>query len=162
MRNEPILLDFALPLGINGPGGGQLNKRPRPKLGQPCPCGSDRKYKDCCAAKQQVRRRTLRRSKKLLTWIGAIAVVAALIYGISLTSGVPYTDVDIGVVDFSGLNQREKRTALQAANQEGCSCGCGMTLAQCVATDSACPRRTPNISRIKTMVDQAREPRGGS
>ena len=141
--------------------GRPVNTRPKPKLGQPCPCGSGRKYKDCCAARHAARRRTLRRSRKLLTWIGAIAVVAALIYGISLTSGVPYTDVDIRVVDFSGLNQREKRTALQAANRERCSCGCGMTLAQCVATDSTCPRRTTNIGRIKTMVDQAGKPRGG-
>lgn len=145
-----------------GAGGDQLKTRPKPKLGQPCPCGSGRKYKDCCAAKHAARRRTLRRSRKFLAWTGAIAVVAALIYGISLTSGVPYNDEDIGVVDFSALDRAEKRTALQAANRARCACGCGMTLAQCVATDSTCPLRNANIGKIKTMVEQATKPRGGA
>lgn len=141
--------------------------RPKPKLGQPCPCGSGRKYRDCCAAKQQARKRMLRGSRKLLMrklliWMSVIAVVATLIYGISRTSGVPYDDVDIGVVDFSPLDRQAKRAALQAANRARCSCGCGMTLAQCVATDSTCPLRTANIGRIKTMVEQATEPRGSS
>ena len=104
----------------------------------------------------------MRRSKKALVWTAAIAAVAAVIYGISLTSGVAYDDEDLGVVNFSALNQTEKRTALQAANRARCSCGCGMTLAQCVATDSTCPLRTSNIGRIKTMVEQAATPRGSS
>ena len=111
--------------------------------------------------KQAARRRMLRRSKKLLIWIAAISGVAAIVYGFSLTSGVPYNDEDLGVINFSALDRTEKRTALQAANRERCSCGCGMTLAQCVATDSTCPLRTSNIGRIKTMVDQAGKPRGG-
>ena len=139
-----------------------MNRRPKPKLGRPCPCGSGRKYKDCCAAKQQARRRAWKRSKKLLTWMGAISVVAVLIYGISRASGVPYTDADIRVVDFSVLDQKEKTTALQAANRARCSCGCGMTLAQCVVTDSKCPLRSENISRIETMVEQAKESRRSS
>ena len=139
-----------------------MNTRPKPKLGQPCPCGSGRKYKDCCAAKEAARRRLLRRSKKLLIWMAAIAGVAGVIYGISLTSGVPYDDGDLGVVNFSALDRTEKRTALQAANRARCSCGCGMTLAQCVATDSTCPLRTANIGRINTMVEQAAAPRGSS
>ena len=104
----------------------------------------------------------LRRSKNLLMWMAAIAGVAAVIYGISRTSGVPYDDGDLGVVNFSALDRTEKRTALQAANRARCSCGCGMTLAQCVATDSTCQLRTSNIGRIKTMVEQAATPRGSS
>ena len=30
--------------------------------------------------------------------------------------------------------------------------GCGMTLAQCVATDMTCPIRTDNLGRIRGMV----------
>lgn len=104
----------------------------------------------------------MRRSKKLLIWMVAIAAVAAVVYGISLTSGVAYDEQDLGVVDFSALDRTEKRNALQAANRARCSCGCGMTLAQCVATDSTCPLRTGNITRIRTMVEQAAEPQGGS
>ena len=43
----------------------------------------------------------------------------------------------------------------KAANLARCTCGCGMTLAQCVATDSTCPVREGNIERIKTMVKDA-------
>ena len=50
----------------------------------------------------------------------------------------------------------EKRTALEAANSARCTCGCGMTLAQCVSTDSTCPVREGNIGRIRTMVQQAK------
>ena len=104
----------------------------------------------------------LRRFKKILVWTGAITVVGAVGYGIFLTAGVPYNDTDLVAVDFSGLSRQAKRTALQAANRARCTCGCGMTLAQCVATDSTCPLRTGNIDRIRTMVKQAVEPRTSS
>ncbi len=45
-------------------------------------------------------------------------------------------------IDFSGLDAKQKRGALEAANAARCNCGCGMTLAQCVATDSTCPIRS--------------------
>jgi hypothetical protein len=58
-------------------------------------------------------------------------------------------------VNFSELKSDEKRSALKKANQARCTCGCGMTLAQCVATDSTCPVRDSNIDRIKTLVKEA-------
>ena len=128
---------------------------PTPRASQPCPCGSGRKYKDCCAAKQQARRRLVRRSKRLLAWAGGISVAVALVYGLSLTSGVAYGEKDLGVIDFSALNQKQKRTALQAANGAHCTCGCGLTLAECVATDCTCPIRSANIDTIRSMVKQA-------
>ena len=91
----------------------------------------------------------------ILQWGAALAVVAVIIYGVSQTTGVVYDDDDIKVVNFSGLTSTGKRHALQAANRAQCTCGCGMTLAQCVATDSTCPIREPNIERIKTMVREA-------
>ena len=88
-------------------------------------------------------------------WVGAIALVALVVYGLS--SGVPYDEQKIAAVSFSGLNASQKRSALRAANAARCNCGCGMTLAQCVATDSTCPIRTDNIARIKGMVADAME-----
>jgi len=105
--------------------------------------------------KPKPRSRTARQAKKIGIWIGAIAVAAALLYVLSQNAGVPYDDHDIVVVDFSSLTAAAKRTALQAANRARCTCSCGMTLAQCVATDSTCPVRTENIDRIRTMVTQA-------
>jgi hypothetical protein len=104
------------------------------------------------------KRRASRRSSKLLTWIVAAGVLALVVYGVSQMSGIAYTDKDLAVVDFSDLNSKEKRTALEAANAARCTCGCGMTLAQCVATDSTCPLRDGNITRIRGLVAQAHTP----
>lgn len=104
------------------------------------------------------KRRKARRSSKLLTWIVAAGAVALVVYGVSQMSSIAYSDRDLGVIDFSNLDSKEKRTALEAANTARCTCGCGMTLAQCVATDSTCPLRAGNIDRIKGMVAQAHTP----
>lgn len=110
-------------------------------------------------AKKQAgaKRRAARRSSRLVTWIGAIGAVSLVVYGVSQMSSIAYSDKDLGVVNFSDLNSKEKRTALEAANSAHCTCGCGMTLAQCVATDSTCPLRAGNITRINDMVAQAKQ-----
>jgi hypothetical protein len=127
-----------------------------PKPGQPCRCGSGKKYKDCCGPRDVARRKAWKRTKKTFGWIGVVAAVVLLVYGVSLTSGVPYGEAEMGVIDFSALDRSEKRTALRAANAARCGCSCGMTLAQCVATDSTCPLRTDNIGKIRDMVDRAK------
>jgi hypothetical protein len=99
--------------------------------------------------------RTTRQLKKVLIWAAALSLLAGFIYVASENSGVPYDERAIAVVDFSSLDSKAKKTALQAANRARCSCTCGMQLAQCVATDSTCPVRTENIEKIKTMVRQA-------
>jgi hypothetical protein len=111
-------------------------------------------------AKKQAgaKRRAARRSSKLMTWVVVAGAVALVVYGISQMSSIAYSDKDLGVVDFSNLDSKEKRTALEAANTARCTCGCGMTLAQCVATDSTCPLRVGNIDKIKGMVAEAHTP----
>ena len=99
-------------------------------------------------------RRAAARSK-IVKWIIAAAVVGAVGYGVSQMSNIAYGEAEIKVVDFSGLGAKQKRSALEAANAARCTCGCGMTLAQCVATDSTCPIREGNVDKIKGMVDQA-------
>lgn len=95
---------------------------------------------------------------KLLKWTIGIAVLVLIVYGLSQMSMVAYDEGDIAVVDFSALTSREKRTALEAANQARCTCGCGMNVAQCVATDMTCPLRDANITSIRTMVREADQP----
>jgi len=107
--------------------------------------------------KKQSPRKAARRAR-MITWIAVAGVVGLVGYGLSQMSNVAYSDKDIGVVDFSSLDATQKRSALEAANQARCTCGCGMTLAQCVATDSTCPVREGNIDRIKVMVRQAAQP----
>ena len=129
----------------------------KPRMSQLCPCGSGKKYKDCCALKEQTRRKRVQRTKKIAKWAAACALLALAVYAVSQTSGVAFSDTDIRVVDFSVLTSQQKKSALQAANQARCTCGCGMTLAQCVATDSTCPLRSGNIQRIETMVASAKK-----
>ena len=111
-------------------------------------------------------------STKILIWLGGVALAVFLGYsvtqlgpgsgsGASLGTGSRgiqrtgyYTDRDLREVDFSALNGEQKQEVLDNANQDRCTCGCGMTLAQCVATDSTCPIRNSNIERIRTLVQQ--------
>ena len=88
-------------------------------------------------------------------WIVVAAVVGAIGYGVSQMSNIAYGEAEIKVIDFSGLDAKQKRGALEAANAARCTCGCGMTLAQCVATDSTCPIRESNVERIKNLVNDA-------
>jgi hypothetical protein len=90
-----------------------------------------------------------------MKWIVAAAIVGAIGYGVSQMSNIAYGEAEIKVVDFSGLDAKQKRGALEAANAARCNCGCGMTLAQCVATDSTCPIRESNVEKIKRLVDDA-------
>jgi hypothetical protein len=91
----------------------------------------------------------------ILKWVIGIAALALVVYAFSQLSGVPFDENDIAVVNFSDLSASEKRSALQAANRERCTCGCGMNLAQCVATDMTCPLRERNIQSIRTLVREA-------
>jgi thiol-disulfide isomerase/thioredoxin len=41
-------------------------------------------------------------------------------------------------VDFKGLTPDQKREALKRMNSESCSCGCGLTIAECRMNDTTC------------------------
>jgi hypothetical protein len=107
------------------------------------------------AAATKSRSRIQKPLRKALVWAAVISLGAAFIYVVSENAGVPYDERAIAVVDFSSLDAKGRKTALQAANRARCNCGCGMQLAQCVATDSTCPIRADNIEKIKTMVREA-------
>jgi hypothetical protein len=102
------------------------------------------------------KRRAGRRSTRLLTWTVVIGVLALIVYGISQMSSVAYGERALAMIDFSDLSPAQKQAALEEANEARCACGCGMTMAQCVATDSTCPVRTDHIERIRGMVARAR------
>jgi hypothetical protein len=107
-------------------------------------------------AQRHQRRRAARRTT-IVTWIAIGGLIALVAYGVSRMSGIAYTDADLPAVSFSGLDADQKRSALEAANRARCTCGCGMNLAQCVATDMTCPVREANITQIRRMVEQARQ-----
>jgi hypothetical protein len=110
--------------------------------------------------KKQTREAERRRRRpsalaKFVKWTVFILVAGLIVYGLSITAGVAWDEEDIRVVDFSSLSSSAKRTALRRANAARCTCGCGMNLAQCVATDMTCPVRDKNIDAIRTMVREA-------
>jgi hypothetical protein len=107
------------------------------------------------AANRAARKRAARRSK-LVMWVAGAAVLALIVYAVMQTSGVAYDEDDLRGVNFSALNEEQKQTVLEDANRARCTCGCGMNLAQCVATDMTCPIREDNLTRIRLMVEQAR------
>lgn len=89
-------------------------------------------------------------------WIVGVGVLAVAGYAVSQAPSYPYTDRHLGMIDFSPLSRTEKDTAIEAANKARCPCSCGMTLAQCVATDTTCPLRSENVDKIRRMVDNAK------
>jgi len=92
---------------------------------------------------------------RAIKWGVLVAIVALIGYGVSQMDGIAYGERELSVVNFSDLTPAGKKTALKAANQARCTCGCGMTLAQCVSTDMSCPVREGNIDRIRGMVRSA-------
>ena len=107
------------------------------------------------------RARLKRRLKSAAIWLGALAIVGGIFYGLINTTNIAYNERDLTGIDFTSLNADQKRAALVEANADRCRCGCGMTLAQCVATDMTCPVRTDNITKIRGMVQRALNAGGG-
>jgi hypothetical protein len=112
--------------------------------------------------KHGARSRLVGRVKTAAIWIAVLGTIAGVIYGLAGTSGIAYNERQLSAIDFTSLNRDQKHVALTEANASRCSCGCGMTLAQCVATDMTCPIRTDNITRIRAMVQKALHSGGGS
>jgi hypothetical protein len=108
------------------------------------------------------RHRAIRRVKNVAITLGVLAVVGGVIYGLARSPSIAYTERHLADIDFASLNAEQKRAALVEANTDRCTCGCGMGLAQCVATDTTCPLRTGNITKIRGMVQKALNSGGGS
>jgi hypothetical protein len=112
-------------------------------------------------ARHGARNRLLRRAKSVAITLGVLAVVGGIIYALSRPT-IAFNERDLPDIDFASLSSDQKRDALLEANTDRCTCGCGMGLAQCVATDMTCPVRTGNITRIRNMVQRVLNSGGGS
>jgi thiol-disulfide isomerase/thioredoxin len=58
-------------------------------------------------------------------------------------------------VDLSGLSAEKRATVLQALNSEHCTCGCGLTIAQCRVDDPTCTVSLPIAQRLVTKIASA-------
>jgi protein-disulfide isomerase len=92
-----------------------------------------------------------------------IALVAALGL-LALTRPTPAADpapsaitsiADIKEIDFTGLSEAQKKTALKVMNANPCNCGCSKTVAQCRHDMPNSCRRSLIFAR--TVVDSLRE-----
>jgi hypothetical protein len=111
--------------------------------------------------KHGARTRLLRRLKSFAITAGVLAAIGGMLYALARSPNITYTERQLIDVDFTSLTSEQKRSALIEANADRCTCGCGMGLAQCVATDTTCPLRTGNITRIRGMVQKALNSGGG-
>ncbi len=67
----------------------------------------------------------------------------------------PVTDYSkLKEVDWTGLSDSQKRIALKVMNENGCNCGCNMTIATCRDRDSSCRR---SLIFARTVIDALRE-----
>ncbi|HXU48681.1 MAG TPA: TlpA disulfide reductase family protein [Candidatus Binatia bacterium] len=57
-------------------------------------------------------------------------------------------------VDFSGLTPEKKRAALKRMNAENCTCGCGLTIAECRVNDTECDISKDLAAKIVKEVKQ--------
>ena len=59
---------------------------------------------------------------------------------------------EIPGVDLSVLTPEQREEVLRRVNEEGCPCGCSLTLAQCRINDSACGISPPLVDQLVAEV----------
>ena len=59
---------------------------------------------------------------------------------------------EIPGLDLTTLTPEQRTTALQRLNQEGCTCGCKLTLAQCRINDSSCDVSLPLAEQVVAEI----------
>jgi thiol-disulfide isomerase/thioredoxin len=65
-------------------------------------------------------------------------------------------------VNLSGLTPQQKQIALHKFNAEGCTCGCGFTLAQCRIYDRNCPVSRSRTEKIVSEISRAAAGKAGT
>jgi hypothetical protein len=65
-------------------------------------------------------------------------------------------------VNLSGLTPQQKQIALHRFNAEGCTCGCGFTLAQCRIYDRNCPVSRSRTEKIVSEISRAAAGKAGT
>jgi hypothetical protein len=55
-------------------------------------------------------------------------------------------------VDLAGLNEAQRALLLRFANAERCTCGCGYTLAGCLASDMTCEISRGNVAALLDSI----------
>lgn len=150
-----------------------------------CPCGSGKKFRQCCARRGAVNAAGLRLKGKRALWMlpilagvmpwFLIALLAKPQMPIDSAPGanapsdtsparVVPTNVTAseleGIIDFSKVHDSQSQAIeklLDAFNSEACICGCPCTMARCLLADKDCPLHGELIAKIQDAVDRIPE-----
>ena len=60
--------------------------------------------------------------------------------------------LDIPGVDLKSLPKEKRIAAIQKLNDEGCTCGCNLTIARCRVDDPSCPVSLPRAKEIVAAI----------
>lgn len=77
-----------------------------------------------------------------------------------MAQGFDWTRAQVGdlsklkEVDFTGMSEAQKKTAVKVMGEQSCNCGCNMTIATCREKDSSCRR---SLIFARTINDALRE-----
>ena len=96
--------------------------------------------------------------------LAAATALVALTHPAPAADTAPITSLaDVKEIDFTGLSEAQKKTALKVMNANPCNCGCSVTPGSTTAKSVAqCRRDMPNSCRrsmifARTVVDSLRE-----
>jgi len=148
--------------------------KPSPLRNAPCPCGSGKKYKRCHGASVVPKRGKPTWLVIVVTVVSTAVVIGVVIkqrgnapkpsstfspafYGGRRSAPEVKSYLSMSGVDFSGLSEAQRAQVMKTANRELCTCGCRMTLAQCINTDLTCPLRSRTFERARQLVAQAKD-----
>jgi protein-disulfide isomerase len=91
-------------------------------------------------------------SKATVTAIVALLLAPAILLADTQS---PVTDpTRIKEIEWGGVSEPQKKMALKVMNENGCNCGCKMTIAACRERDSSCRR---SLIFARTVMDSIRE-----
>jgi protein-disulfide isomerase len=93
----------------------------------------------------------------LLRRVGILASLCVLIAGIVLAEDWKTASTLPGV-NFNGLSAKQKAEALKILREQGCSCGCGMKMAQCRVQDPACSYSTVLAATVIQAIKDGKTP----
>jgi protein-disulfide isomerase len=83
-----------------------------------------------------------------------ILITGLLVQGFAWTGSRSDDLSKLKEVDFTGMSEAQKKTAVRVMGQQNCNCGCSMTIATCREKDSSCRR---SLIFARTINDALRE-----
>ena len=71
---------------------------------------------------------------------------------------VSVSQLQLNMIDFSGVSQAKISAVLEAFNAKKCACGCNMTVAECVIKDPNCPMWKDHVNQIQGALGNGKKP----